>query len=117
MKRVVAIILGFCAGVFSGLLGLGGAIILIPTINYLSGYAQQKTQGTAMLVMLPTVLVGIFSYYTLVKVDYSVGFPLIVGSLLTVYIGVRIANIIQPHILKRMFGVFLFVMAIRLFLK
>jgi len=61
---VILIIIGLIAGTFSGLIGIGGAIIIIPSLIYLLGMDQYTAQGTSLGIMLPPIgLLAAWSYY------------------------------------------------------
>ena len=59
----VFILLGVCAGVLSGALGLGSGTILVPTLVLLFGFMQKSAQGMALAVMVPMALLGAFRYW------------------------------------------------------
>ena len=85
------IVLGLAAGVLAGMFGVGGGILFVPTLVAL-GLGQLEAQGTSLLAILPTVLVGAWSqrrYGNLrVRTAVVVGLASIVG----VEIGARIVT-------------------------
>ena len=61
---LIVALIGIAAGVLSGLLGLGGAIIIIPALVFFLGYSQQTAQGTALIMMvLPVGVLAAYQYY------------------------------------------------------
>jgi uncharacterized protein len=110
---VVAIALGVAAGVLSGMFGVGGGILFVPTLVAL-GLGQLEAQGTSLLAILPTVLAGSWSqrrYGNLrVRPALIVGLVSIVG----VEIGARIAVELPEHALRRIFAILLFAVAAQL---
>ena len=115
-KIFVPTIIGVLGGFFAGLLGLGGGAILVPLLGFYTSYSQQKIQGTVLLIMIPTVIVAGFSYLTFVKVEYSLILPLVIGSLLGVSVGSYGAHSIGSTNLQKIFGVFLLIVAIRMWI-
>ena len=109
----LAIVLGFAAGVLAGMFGVGGGILFVPTLVAL-GLDQLEAQGTSLLAILPTVLVGAWSqqrYGNLrVRTALTVGFASIVG----VEAGARIVTELPEDTLRRLFAVLLFAVAAQL---
>ena len=109
----LAIVLGFAAGVLAGMFGVGGGILFVPTLVAL-GLDQLEAQGTSLLAILPTVLVGAWNqrrYGNLrVRTALTVGLASIVG----VEAGARIVTELSEDTLRRLFAVLLFAVAAQL---
>jgi len=61
---IILILIGLVAGIFSGLIGIGGAIVIIPSLIFLLGMQQYEAQGTSLAVMLPPIgLLAAYNYY------------------------------------------------------
>jgi uncharacterized protein len=105
--------LGVAAGVLSGMFGVGGGILFVPTLVAL-GLGQLEAQGTSLLAILPTVLVGSWRqrrYGNLrVREAVTVGLASIVG----VEIGARIVVELPEDALRRVFALLLFAVAAQL---
>lgn len=115
MLQVAYILLGLAAGLFSGFMGLGGGILLTPALVYIFGLSQHQAQGTSLAVMVPpiTLLAALRYYYSgNVKLDIAVFIALgfIAGGL----IGADIVQAIPDMILKKIFGVILLAVAIKM---
>ena len=65
------IVLGVCAGLVSGTLGLGGGTVFIPALVLLWGFEQKSAQGTALAIMVPMTLVGALRYWKNPEIDMS----------------------------------------------
>lgn len=111
------IILGLVAGALSGLIGIGGGIIIVPALVFLFSFSQKEAQGTTLALLIPPL--GIFAataYYKAGYVDLRaagliiVGF--IVGSLITAHYAVNLPS----ALISKLFGVFLLLVAIKLIL-
>ncbi len=113
------LLLGLCAGLLSGTLGLGSGTVLIPVMVLLLGLPQKSAQGTALAVMVPMALWGAFLYWR--NPDIQMSLPIIallvptalVGSL----IGVHLAGRVPVHVLKRVFAVYLIVIALKMLIS
>ena len=110
---ILAVALGVAAGVMSGLFGVGGGILFVPLLVAL-GLGQVEAQGTSLLAILPTVLVGAWSqrrYGNLrVRTAVVVGLTSIVG----VEIGARIVTELPETTLRTLFAILLFGVAAQL---
>ena len=112
------ILLGLIAGAVSGLVGIGGGIIIVPALVLLFGFSQKLAQGTTLALLVPPI--GIFAALTYYKDGYVnvraaalivVGF--VIGSLLASRYVTRLSNVT----VTRVFAVFLIAVAIRMLLS
>ncbi len=111
------LLLGLCAGIISGLLGIGGATIIIPALVFLFGMSQFTAQGTTLAMMVPPVgILAAWMYYQKGYVDVKIAGLMCLGFLVGGLIGAKIAVGIPEHILKKMFGVFLLIISMRMIL-
>lgn len=114
----VFVVLGICAGILSGALGLGSGIILVPTLVLICGFAQKSAQGTALAVMVPMALVGALRYWRNPAIDINtlpVGL-IICGALAGALVGTELASRLPGHILRKVFAAVLLIAAIRMFM-
>ena len=112
-------LLGIVAGTVSGLLGIGGALIMIPVMVFIFGFDQELAQGTSLMLMIPPIgLLAALQYYKAGKTDL-----LAAGIIATFFffgglLGSKIAlNIKDPMILRRGFALLMMVAAIRMWFK
>lgn len=112
---LLLLLIGIVTGIMAGMLGIGGAIIMIPAMVFILGFSQQMAQGTSLAVMLPPI--GIFAAYNYWKAGQAnIKFALILAAAFIVgsYFGSKLAlNIPQP-ILKKVFGVLLLLVAAKM---
>jgi hypothetical protein len=115
MNQLLFVLLGLAAGIFGGMMGLGGGVIIIPALVYLFGFSQHQAQGTSLAVMLPPItLLAVWQYYVKghVKLDI-VGF-LCLGFLFGGLIGANFVQGISDPMLKRIFGGALLLVSLRM---
>ncbi len=114
----VFVLLGICAGVLSGTLGLGGGIILVPTLVLLCGFVQKSAQGMALAVMVPMTLVGALRYWKNPEIEINVVIVglIICGALAGVLAGTELASRLPSHILKKVFATVLIIAAVKMFM-
>jgi uncharacterized protein len=104
---------GFISGVFS----VGGAVFSVPLVSYFFVLPQAVAQGFGLALVAPGTLVGIATYGWAGDVDWSLGIPLALGSVLTVRYGVALAHRLPEHRLQLVFAGLMVVSAIGLLLK
>jgi uncharacterized membrane protein YfcA len=112
---LIVALIGLAAGILSGLLGLGGAIIIIPALVLFLGYSQQSAQGTALLMMvLPVGALAAYQYYKEGYVEIKTALIMAVFFFIGGYFGARFATEIPQGLLKKLFAVMLIVLAVKM---
>lgn len=108
-------LIGIAAGLLGGMLGLGGAIIIIPGLVMLLGYSQQMAQGTALMMMvLPVGALAAFQYYQNGYVDLKAALIMAAFFFIGGYFGARLAIHIPQDILKKAFAIMLVLIAVKI---
>ena len=112
---IILIIIGLLAGVLSGLVGVGGGILMIPLLIIFLGLSQHQAQGTALFAMLPPIgILAAINYYKegFVKWEYAIviAFTFIIGG----YLGSKLSLSLPPQMVRRIFGVIMLLGAIKL---
>lgn len=112
---LILIVIGIITGIMAGMLGIGGAIIMIPALVFILGISQQTAQGTSLAVMLPPVgILAAYNYYKAGQVNIKFAIILAVFFLVGSYFGSKLALTLPQNILKKVFGVLLLLVAIRM---
>lgn len=109
-------ILGLAAGAISGLLGIGGAIVIIPALVFIFGFSQKMAQGTTLLLMVPPIgLLAALQYYRGGFVDLKAG--AIIAALFFVggFFGAKLAELIDPALMRKIFAVCLAGISVKMF--
>lgn len=113
---LILVVIGLMTGAFSGFLGIGGGLILIPALVYFMGFGQHEAIGTSLAVMLPPIgLFAAFNYYKAGQVNVKYAIILAVAFMVGSYFTSKIAVNIPANTLKKIFSVFLILIAIRMF--
>ena len=111
------IILGIAAGIASGFLGIGGGSIIIPALVYICGFTQHQAQGTTLAMMVPPIgLLAALSYYYSGNVNIKVAAILCAGFFFGGLLGATLVKAIPDLLLKRIFGIFLALIAFKMIL-
>jgi len=115
---LVFLIIGILAGVFSGLFGIGGGVIMVLGLT-LMGFPQQKAQGISIgaLIIPIGIFPGFLEYLRNGNLDLKISFIMMIGLTIGSFFGAYIANKLSSIWLSRLFGVFLIFLAIRMIFK
>lgn len=114
MALGVIVGIGFVTGVLSGLLGIGGGVVLVPLLVLALGVSQHLAQGISMLVIIPTALTAIWRFHADRLVDYRLGAYLAAGAVGGALISANFAQYIPGADLRRIFGIFVIYTGIRM---
>jgi uncharacterized protein len=106
---ILLVLVGLVAGVLSGLIGVGGGIIIVPGLIYVLGFTQQQAQGTSLgLLLLPVGIFAVINYYNKGNIDLKVVLIMSVAFAVGGYIGSKFALFISQAALRKIFGFVLF---------
>ncbi|HEY2497518.1 MAG TPA: sulfite exporter TauE/SafE family protein [Candidatus Angelobacter sp.] len=112
------VLLGLVVGVFSGIVGIGGGILIIPALVYLFHMNQHKAQGTSLTaLLLPIGALAFWEYYKAGNVDIKAGLLIALGFFVGGYFGGFWAQHISEIALRRVFGILVTIIGIRLLLS
>ncbi len=112
------VVLGLVAGYLSGLVGIGGGIIMVPVLVFFFGFTQHKAQGTTLaLLMIPVGIFGVMNYHKTGNVDIKTALLLCCGFVLGSYLGSKTAISLSQDALRKIFAVLMFIVAIRMFFQ
>ncbi len=107
--------LGLAAGIFSGLIGIGGATIVIPVLVFGLQFSQQKAQGTTLAMMVPPIgLLAAWTYYKSGYVDIKVAGLMAAGFFVGGLLGARVATGLSNAVLQKVFGIALLVISLKM---
>jgi len=115
---LILIGIGILTGFMAGMLGIGGAIIMIPALVLLLGFTQQGAQGTSLAVMLPPIgIIAAYNYYKAGEVNFKFAIILAIAFLFGSYFGSMLALSMPQTMLKKVFGILLLIVAARMLLS
>jgi uncharacterized protein len=112
------ILLGLLVGALSGIVGIGGGIMIIPALVYFFHMSQHKAQGTSLAALLaPIGALAFWEYYKAGNVDLKAGLLIALGFLVGGYFGGVWAQHLPEVVLRRVFGTLLAIIGIQLLLS
>lgn len=114
---LMLIAIGISAGILSGLIGIGGGIVMVPLLLLL-GFSQQQAQGTSLAALLPPVtLLAVINYHKEGYIDWRYALTISLFFVIGGFIGSKIAVNLDQKILKKVFGVILLIVAGKMILS
>jgi uncharacterized membrane protein YfcA len=115
---LLLIVIGIVTGAMAGMLGIGGAIIMIPALVFIMGLSQQMAQGTSLAVMLPPIgILAAYNYYKAGQVNIVFALILATAFLIGSYFGSKLALSLPQPLLKKIFGILLLLVAAKMLLS
>jgi uncharacterized protein len=112
---IILILVGIAAGMLSGLVGIGGGIIIVPALVYFLGFTQKDAQGTSLgILLLPVGLLAVMNYYKQGHINVSYVLLVSVSFLIGGFFGSKISLALPDEKVKRIFAIVLMLVAIKM---
>jgi uncharacterized membrane protein YfcA len=112
---LLLVVIGLCSGILSGLVGVGGGIIIVPALVFFLGFTQHQAQGTSLgLLLLPVGILAVLNYYKQGHIEIKVVLIMSVAFVLGGWLGSRLAIVLSEQVIKRIFAVILFYAAFKM---
>jgi uncharacterized protein len=113
----MSLLIGLIAGLFGGLVGLGGGVVMIPLMVGVLKMGQHKAHGTSLVALVFTGIAGAITYATKGAIDITASLLIAVTAIFTARAGARFAHALAEWKLKRSFGAFLIIVSLLLLMK
>lgn len=116
MQTIILLIaIGLLAGMLSGLVGIGGGIIIVPSLVFFLGFSQKLAQGTSLgVLLLPVGILAVWQFYKAGYVDVKSIWIISGAFLIGGFFGSKIALALPQETVKKIFGVFLLLIALKM---
>ena len=115
---LILLLIGLTAGFVSGLIGIGGGIVMVPMLVYMLTFDQKTAQGTTLLMfMVPIGIFGVYNYYKAGHVDIKTAAIMAVTFMVGSYFGSKTAISLDTRIVKQIFAVAIILIGIRMLWK
>lgn len=112
---LILIIIGVASGILSGLIGIGGGIIIVPALVFFLGFSQLQAQGTSLgILLLPVGLLAVMQFYKAGFIDVRAVGVVALAFLVGGYFGSKIALSIPEELVKKVFAILLIVIAVKM---
>ncbi|MDF1547828.1 MAG: sulfite exporter TauE/SafE family protein [Bacteroidales bacterium] len=115
---IIVLVIGLFAGLLSGSMGVGGGIIVIPSLVFILGFSMQQAQGTSLALMtIPVMLVATINYYREGSVDVKVALIMALTFIIGGYIGSKLSISIPEKFMKKSFGILMMIVALKMIIS
>lgn len=105
---VILIIVGLAAGVLSGMVGVGGGIIVVPALVFFLGFTQHQAQGTSLgMLLFPVGILAALNYYSKGNIDFRVVLIIAIGFIAGGWIGSKLSLSLPEETVKKFFAIVL----------
>lgn len=112
---IIVIIIGLVAGMLGGMVGIGGGLVIVPALMYFLAFSQHQAQGTSLgLLVLPVAILAVLNYYKSGYVDFRIVGLLAIGFVAGSYFGSKMALSVPQLTLKRIFAIFMILIALKM---
>ncbi len=109
------VVIGLAGGILSGMIGVGGGIIIVPALVLFLAFTHHQAQGTSLaLLMLPVTFLAVINYYKKGYVDFRIVGVLAIGFVAGGYLGSRFALSVPQETLKKIFAVIMIIIAVKM---
>ena len=112
---LIIILIGIAAGMLSGLVGVGGGLIIVPALVYFLSMSQHTAQGTSLgLILLPVGIFAVLNYYKQGHIDLKVVGILAIGFVVGGYLGSKISLSLSQETVKKIFAMLMILVAVKM---
>jgi uncharacterized protein len=114
---IIAIVICFVAGIFSGLLGIGGGLVMVPLFHYVLKMNLHQAVGTSLAIIVPTALVGAIRHAQGNYINWNVFLFATLFAVVGGFIGAGISMNIDVGMIRKIFALFMILAAIKMFFQ
>jgi uncharacterized membrane protein YfcA len=112
---VIMILIGICAGFASGMVGIGGGVVIVPALVYFLTMTQKQAQGVSIgMLLMPVGFLAAYNYYKAGNLNFGYSILIGLGFVLGAFLGSKVSLAMDETLLRRIFGVFILLVAIRM---
>jgi len=112
---ILLVIIGLAAGFASGMVGIGGGVIIVPALVYFLAFTQHQAQGNSLaLLLFPVGILGVINYYKKGYVDFRYAALLAVGFVAGSYLGSKFSLSLPQESVKKIFAILMIVLAVKM---
>lgn len=117
LTYILAVLVGLIAGTTSGLLGIGGGVVLIPLMLTLLKFDFRQAVTASLIVIIPTALSGVIGHMKAASITHwGMIILIVVGAILGAQLGAYLCHWLSIAVLKKIFGLLLILVAMKLIL-
>ncbi len=112
---LLLVIVGLAAGFLSGLIGIGGGVIIVPALVFFVGFTQKQAQGTSLgILLLPVGILAVIQYYKQGYLNVNYVFVVAIAFVVGGYFGSKIALTLSDEKMKKIFAIILLLISVKM---
>jgi len=112
---IIILVIGIIAGVFSGFIGIGGGLVIVPALVFFFSMSQHAAQGTSLAMMLPPIgILAVYNYYKGGYVDFKIAGILCASFIIGSFLGSKLAISLPADTVKKIFGAIIIIVGIKM---
>ena len=117
MNYLILIAIGLVAGLFAGMFGIGGGLIIVPALIFFMKLPALNAIGTSLgVIAMPVMVLGAMEHYKAGNLNLKFAVLIALGLLIGAYFGAKIVISLPPALVRKIYGVFLLAVAARMLL-
>ncbi|RPI06037.1 MAG: sulfite exporter TauE/SafE family protein [Ignavibacteriae bacterium] len=114
---ILYVVLGLVAGILSGLIGIGGGVIIVPALIFIFGLSQHQAQGTTLALLVPPIgILAAWHYYSQGYVNMRIAAFIGIGFILGGLLGAKYATGMSNVFLEKIFGTAMILIGLKMLL-
>ncbi len=114
---LLLLLVGLIAGILSGLVGVGGGIIMVPALVLLLGFTQKQAQGTSLgIMLLPVGILAVLQYYKQGYINFNSVFIISAAFVVGGFLGSKLALNLSDDKMKKIFAIVLMIVSLKMLL-
>jgi uncharacterized membrane protein YfcA len=115
MTHLTLLAIGLVAGVFAGMFGIGGGLLIVPALIFIVKFKELEAIGTSLAALIPPVgLLGAAEYYRSGYINFRYAGLIALGLFIGAFFGAKIMISLPPSLIRRIYAVFLLAIAGRM---
>jgi uncharacterized membrane protein YfcA len=112
---LLLVLIGLAAGFLSGLVGIGGGVLIVPALVLLIGLSQKQAQGTSLgILLLPVGILAVLQYYKQGYLDVRMVLIVSLGFVMGGFLGSKLALSLSDARMKKIFALVMMLIAIKM---
>jgi uncharacterized membrane protein YfcA len=112
---LLLLIVGLVAGILSGLVGVGGGIIMVPALVLFLGFTQKQAQGTSLgIMLLPVGILAVLQYYKQGYINFNTVFIISAAFVVGGFLGSKLALNLSDEKMKKVFAIVLMIVSLKM---
>lgn len=112
---IILLLIGLVAGMLSGMVGIGGGVVIVPALVYFLAFSQKTAQGTSLaMLMFPVGILGVWQYYKQGHVDFKIVVFVALGFIVGSLIGGKVSLGMSDDKVKKFFGIVMLLVSLKM---